>query len=64
MVSGPSQSLQLPGLDKSLPLICQQQPRLNHKRGVYSAHKKGHLKYPAWTMEEAVQLDPMGPLLH
>ena len=41
VVSGQSQSLQLTGLGKSLPLICQQQPRLNYKRRVYSAHTKG-----------------------
>ena len=40
VVSGHSQSLQLTGLNKSLPLICQQKPRLNYKRGVYSAHTK------------------------
>ena len=41
MVSGHSQSLQLTGLGKSLPLTCQQQPRLNYKRRVYSGHTKG-----------------------
>ena len=41
VVSGHNQSLQLTGLGKSLPLICQQQARLNYKRRVYSAHKKG-----------------------
>ena len=41
VVSGYSQSLQLTGLSKSLPLICQQQPSLNYKRRVYSAHPKG-----------------------
>ena len=41
VVCGHSQSLQLTGLGKSLPLICQQQPRLNHRRWVYSAHRKG-----------------------
>ena len=41
VVSGHSQSLQLTSLDKSLPLICQQQPRLNNKRRVCSAHTKG-----------------------
>ena len=43
VVSGHSQSLQLTGLRKSLPLICQQQPSLNYKRQVYSAHTKGTL---------------------
>ena len=41
VVSGHSQSLQLTGLGKSLPFICQQQPRLNYKRKVYSAHMEG-----------------------
>ena len=47
VVSGPSQSLQLPGLDKSLPLICQQQPRLNHKRMGYTAHMKDVPRVPS-----------------
>ena len=38
MVSGHSQSLHLTGLGKSLPLICQQQPRFNYKR---CTHTKG-----------------------
>ena len=54
MVSGHSQSLQLSGLSTSLPLTCQQQPRLNYKRRVY----------PAWVIGEAVPLDPTGHLLH
>ena len=41
VVSGHSQFLQLTGLDKSLPLTYQWQPRLNYKRRVYSAHIKG-----------------------
>ena len=41
VVSGHRQSLQLIGLGKPLPLICQQQPRLNYKGRVYSAHTKG-----------------------
>ena len=41
VLSGHSQSLQLTGLGKSLPLICQQQPRLNYKRRVSSGHTKG-----------------------
>ena len=36
MVTGHSQSLQLIGLGKSLPLICQQQSRLNYKARVYT----------------------------
>ena len=41
VVSGHSQSLQLTGLGKSLPSICQQQPRLNYKKTAYSAHTNG-----------------------
>ena len=41
VVRGHSQSLQLTGLGKSLPLICQQQSKLNYKRRVFSAHMKG-----------------------
>ena len=40
VVNGHNQSMQLTGLDKSLPLICQQQPRLNYKRRLYPAHTK------------------------
>ena len=41
VVSCQSQSLQLTGLGKSLPLTCQHQPRLNYKWGVYCPHTKG-----------------------
>ena len=41
VLNGQSQSLQLIGLGKSLPLICQQQPIPSYKRKVYSAHMKG-----------------------
>ena len=41
VVSNHSQSLQLTGLGKSLPLTYQQQSRFNYKRSVYSAHTKG-----------------------
>ena len=47
VVSGHSQSLQLTGLGKSLPLPFQQQPRLNYKRRVYSAHMKGTPQVPS-----------------
>ena len=40
VVSGHSQSWQLTGLGKSLPLTCQQQPSLNYKRRVYLAYMK------------------------
>ena len=42
VASGHSQSLQLTGLDKSLPLIFQEQPKLNYKRRVYSTNIKGN----------------------
>ena len=41
VVGGHSHSLRLTGLDKSLPLTCQQQSMLNYKKRVYSAHMKG-----------------------
>ena len=47
MVSVHSQSLQLTGLGKSLPLICQKQPRLNYKRRVYSVHTMGAPQIPS-----------------
>ena len=43
-VNGHSQSLQLTGQAKSLPLACQQKPSLNFKRKVYSAHTKGTIQ--------------------
>ena len=48
VISGHSQSLQLTGLGKSFPLVCQQQPKLNHKRRVYSAHTKGAPPVPSF----------------
>ncbi|KAF6104389.1 hypothetical protein HJG60_011333 [Phyllostomus discolor] len=47
LVSGHSQSLHLTGLGKSLLLTCQQQPRLNYKRKVYSAYTKGSPQVPS-----------------
>ena len=47
VVIGHTQSLQLTGLGKSLPLICQQQPRLNYNRKVYSVHRKGTPQVPS-----------------
>ena len=41
VVSGHSQSLHLTGLGKSLHLSGTQQSRINYKRRVYSAHRKG-----------------------
>ena len=41
VVSGHSQSLQLTGLGKSFPLICEQQSKLNYKRRLYSVYKQG-----------------------
>ena len=64
VVSGHSQSLQLTDLGKSLPLICQQQPRLNYKRRCTQPTQKEHLKYPAYMIGEAVPLDPTAHLLY
>ena len=47
MVNVYSQFLQLIGLGKSLPLICQQQQRPNYKSRVYSAHTKGTPPVPS-----------------
>ena len=47
VVNGHSQTLPLTGLDKSLPLTCQQQPRLAYKGRVYSAHMKGASQVPS-----------------
>ena len=47
VVSGHSHSLRLTGLDKSLPLTCQQQSMLNNKERVYSAHMKGTPQVPS-----------------
>ena len=48
VVSDHSQSLQLIGLGKSLPLISQQQPMLNYKRRVYSAHTQDIPQVPSY----------------
>ena len=58
VVSGHSQSFQLTGLGKSLSLICQQQPRLNYKRGCTQPSWKAHLQYPTWVIGEAVHWTP------
>ena len=50
VVSGHSQSLQLTGLGMSLPLTCQQQPRLSYRGGCTQSTQKVHLEYPAWVM--------------
>ena len=44
--SGHSQSLQLTGLGKSLPLVYQKQSRLNYKRRAYLFHMKGVPQIP------------------
>ena len=64
VVSCHSQFLKLTGLNKFLPSICQQQPRLNRKEKVYSAHTKGAPWVPPWVIGEARPLDPTGHLLH
>ena len=68
VISGHSQSLQLTGLGKSLPLISQQQPRINYKRRVYSAHTKGVPQVPSlgdrggclcdWTLQDTYYIRP------
>ena len=63
VVSGHSQSLQLTGLGKFFPLSCQQPSRLNYKRRVYSAHRKGASQVPSLGDGEAVPLDPTGHIL-
>ena len=63
VVSCHRQSFQLTGLGKSLPLVCQQQPRLNYKRRVYLAQRRVHLESPAWLIGESVPLDPTAHLL-
>ena len=47
---GHSQSLQLTGLGKSLPLICQQQPGSTRRGGCTQPTQSVHPKYPAWVM--------------
>ena len=47
VVSGHSQFLQLTDLGKSLPLICQQQPKLNYKRKVHLAHTEDTHRVPS-----------------
>ena len=64
VVSGHRQSLLLTGLDKSLPLICQQPPRLNYKRRVHSAPTEGTPQAPSLGDGEAVPLGPTGHLPH
>ena len=46
VITGHSQSLQLTGLGKSLPLLCKQQSRFNYKWRVYSAHMEGAPQIP------------------
>ena len=55
VVIGHSQSLQLTGLGKSLPLIFQQQPRLNCRKR--ESTQRAHLEYPAWVKRKAVPLN-------
>ena len=64
MVSGHCKSLQLTGLSKSLPLICQQQPRLNYKRRVYSPHTKGAPWGPSLDDRGGSATGPTGHWLH
>ena len=64
VVSGHSQCLQLTGLGKSLPFMCQQQSRLNYKRRMYSVHMEDAPLKLSLGDKEAVPLDPTGHLLH
>ena len=64
MVSGHSQSLKLTDLSKSLLFICQQQPRLNYKRQVYSAQTKGTPQVPSLGDRGGCATGPTGHLLH
>ena len=50
--------------DKSLPLLRQQQSRLNYKRKVYTAREGAHLQCPVWVIGEAVPSNPTEHLLH
>ena len=64
VVSGQSQSLKLTGLDKSLPLICQQQLGPSSKRRVYSVQTKGTPRVPSlgdrghWTLQDTYYIRP------
>ena len=49
---------------KSLPLMCQQQSRLNYNMRVYIANMEWHLECPAQMNRDVVSLDPTGHLLH
>ena len=64
VVSGHSQSLQLTGLGKSLPLTCQQQSRLNYKRKVHSVHTKDTPPVPSLGDGGSCALNPTENLLH
>ena len=64
VVSSQSQSLQLTGLGKSLPLTCQQQEGLIARGGYIQPTQKVYFKYPAWVIGEAMPLDPTIHLLH
>ena len=58
VVSGHSQSPKLTCLSKSFPLTSQQQPRLNYKRRVYSAHTKGAVRVPSFGDRESCATGP------
>ena len=47
VVTRHSQSLQLTGLVKSLPLTCQRQSRLNFRSRAYSVHTEGTPRVPS-----------------
>ena len=50
--------MQMTGLGKFLPLICQQQPRLNYKRRMYSAHTKSAPQIPSLGDREGYATGP------
>ena len=37
---------------KSLPMMCQQQSRLNYNRKVYTAHTRMYLECSAWVIRK------------
>ena len=57
LARGHSQSYQLSGLGKSLPLTCGQQARLIYKRREYQPTQRVYLEHSAWEIGESVPLD-------
>ena len=63
VVSSHSQSSQLTGLGKSLPLTSQQS-RLSYKRRLYSSHTKGSCPVPSLGDRGGCTTDTIGHLLY